>query len=280
MIGDPMSKTVLLAFLLLSSPFATDTLKACDDKPPPPGALELKYTKVAFDICPKLSDISESETGATAKFYNGVWWDKVPDNSLYADNADGSLAISYGGSLTTAPRSMVEGTLPLLAGAKGFFVEFEISVSNDDPDHFPAVWLMPIEHNNRMEDSYPPDERDFERWLEIDVDEGGFAPGPMGTAISWSGIWPKYNRIRSNPDLNNEKIDRSQRHRFAAGFDPRTLKITFWYNDKIQYVASGKSVPEIARRQHFYVIMNASSHKLGLPYTLNIYRVRAFVPDL
>ncbi|MCA1392270.1 hypothetical protein I6F33_11115 [Bradyrhizobium sp. BRP20] len=214
------------------------------------------------------------------KLYNGHWWTKsTPSPSLYSERPDGTLAIAQGGAVTSVPKTMVQGSLPLLSGDKGFFVEFETSLSDDHEDHFPAVWLMPIEHNQRQEDSYPPDERGFERWLEIDVDEGGFSPGPMATAISWSGIWPNYQRVRSNPNLRNDKIDRSQRHRFGAGFDPEHLKITFWYDDKVQYVASGASVPEIARKQHFYIIMNADAHKLKLPYQLYIHRVRAFIPE-
>jgi hypothetical protein len=277
-----MSKTVqcFAVIILLSNLFVTDRLEAaCDDKPPPKGAIALKYTKVAFDFCPKVSDIAMDGKETGKKLYNGVWWENaLPDKSFYSDNPDGSLSVSKDGGLVTVPRSMVPGQLPLLAGDRGFFVEFEVSLSNDHQDHFSAVWLMPIEHNQRQEDSYPPEAGGFERWLEIDVDESGFSPGPMGTAIAWSGIWPNYKRVRSNPNLHNTKIDRTQRHRFAAGFDPENLKITFWHNDKIQYVASGESVPEIARKQHFYVLMNATSHKLELPYTLNIYRIRAFVP--
>lgn len=257
-----------------------ESVHACDDRPPPIGAVSLKYTNVAFDFCPRPADISFSGQGTTAKLYNGHWWtNSIPSPSLYSEGPDGSLAIAQGGAVTSVPRTMVRGSLPLLPGDRGFFVEFEVSLSDDHADHFPAVWLMPIEHNQRHEDSYAPDERGFERWLEIDVDEGGFSPGPMATAISWSGFWPNYQRVRSNPNLHNEKIDRAQRHRFGAGFDPERLKITFWYDEKVQYVASGASVPEIAKKQHFYMIMNADAHKLKLPYELYIHRVRAFVPE-
>ncbi|QAU48748.1 hypothetical protein [Bradyrhizobium guangzhouense] len=253
---------------------------ACDDGPMPIGAAELQYTKVAFDFCPHTSDIALDGKGATARLYNETWWDKaIPAPSLYSESTDGSLAISLGGVLASVPRAMVGGSLPLLSGDRGFFVEFETSLSDNDPDHFSAVWLMPIEHNQRQEDSYPPDPRGFERWIEIDVDESGFAPGPMGTTLSWSGIWPKYERVRSNPNLYNEKIDRTVRHRFAAGFNPEKLTVTFWYDDKIQYVASGPSVPEIARKQNFYIILDATTHKLGHPYTLYIHRIRAYVPE-
>ncbi|WP_146101339.1 hypothetical protein [Bradyrhizobium sp. AC87j1] len=212
--------------------------------------------------------------------FNGVWWQtSLPDASVYVDNSDGSLSLKLGGVLATVPTDMREGKVPLLIGKRGFYVEFETSLSDNDPDHFPAVWLMPIEHNSRREDSYPPDEPGFERWLEIDIDEGGFAPGPMATAIHWHGKWPNYNKIRSSPNLSNSKIDRTQKHRFGASFDPNVMKLTFWHNDQVQYVASKESVPEVALKQHFYVIMNAASRKARTPYTMNIYRVRAFVPE-
>ncbi|MBB4365099.1 hypothetical protein GGD65_006163 [Bradyrhizobium sp. CIR18] len=269
----------MVCFVVLTS--STYSVEACDDRPPPIGAVALKYTNVAFDFCPTLADISLSGHGTAAKLYNGHWWTRsTPSPSLYGEGPNGSLAITLGGAVTSIPKTMRgPGSLPLLPGNRGFFVEFEASLSDDHEDHFPALWLMPIEHNQRQEDSYPPDERGFERWLEIDVEEGGFSPGPMATAISWSGTWPNYQRLRSNPNLRNEKIDRTQAHRFGAGFDPEHLKITFWYDGKIQYVASGASVPEIARRQHFYIIMNADTRKLQIPYKLYIHRVRAFVPE-
>jgi hypothetical protein len=266
------------AFLmLLTFPMAVP-LRACEDKPPPPGAMALGSTQVVYDLCPSVSDISTDGEPGTAKLYRGVWWSNdVPDKSVYSNNPDGSLAIPLAAGLTSIPRKMIPGSLPLLTGDREFFVEFEASLSDDDPDHFPAVWLMPIEHNQRQEDHYPPDEHGFERWLEIDVDEGGFSPGPKGTAISWTGVWPNYKKVQSNPDLHNKKIDRTRRHRFGAGFNPQNLTISFWYDDKLQYTASGESVAKIATKQHFYVIMNADTHGRNLPYTLNVYRVRAFV---
>lgn len=273
---------MLLSSLSIAAPVGACAapVRACKGKPPPRGAVALGATRVAFDFCPKVSDISADGKPGASKLYSGVWWENaVPAKTVYSNNPDGSLSIPYPAGLATVPRTMVPGSLPLLAGDRAFFVEFEVSLSDDNPDHFPAVWLMPIEHNQRQEDSYPPDKPGFERWLELDVDEGGFSPGPMGTAISWSGVWPNYKRVRSNPDLHNRRIDRSQRHTFGAGFDPRHLTISFWYDDKLQYTASGDSVPAIARKQHFYLIMNADSHnhRHHLQYNMNVYRVRAFV---
>jgi hypothetical protein len=274
----PGAVTNIAFAVLLSSVAMFGPVKACEQKPPPSGAIALGTTHAAFDICPSVSEISADGEPGTAAFYRGVWWEKtVPDQSVFSNNADGSLSIPYPAGLATVPRKMIPGSLPLLAGDQAFFIEFEVSLSDDNPDHFPAVWLLPIEHNQRQEDRYPPDEPGFERWLELDVDEGGFTPGPMGTAISWSGVWPNYKRLRSNPNLHNEKIDRAQRHRFGAGFDPKHLTISFWYDDKLQYTASGQSVPDIARKQHFYLIMNAASQGRHLPYNMNVYRIRTFV---
>jgi hypothetical protein len=47
-----------------------------------------------------------------------------------------------------------------------------------------------------------PDSPGFERWMELDVDEGGFGPGLLGTVHSWSGIAPNYTNI-SGPNNYN-----------------------------------------------------------------------------
>lgn len=253
--------------------------QACESRPVPPGARALGYTRIAFDLCPTLSDISLDGIGNATALYNSVWWSpKIPSPSLYADAPDGGVTIAMGGALATVPRTMVPGKLPLLSGSSGFYVEFETRISDNDRDHWPAVWLMPIEHNGRHEDHYPPDVARYERWQEIDVDEGGYAPGPMGTAIAWEGIWPNVKRTRSNPNLKNDPIDRTVRHRFGAGYDPKKLTITFWYDEKQQYTAESPAVSEITRRQNFYLIMNSQSHKTKTPYTMTVYRIRAFVP--
>ncbi len=58
------------------------------------------------------------------------------------------------------------GKIPYLSGEKGFYVEFTYRISSNDRDCFPAVWLMPIEHNARKNDQYAGDEKGYERWME------------------------------------------------------------------------------------------------------------------
>jgi hypothetical protein len=65
-------------------------------------------------------------------------------------------------------------------------------------------------------------------------------------------------------------------HRFAAAYDPRTLAITYFFDDIAQYVAQSPSVSEVMRKQHFYAIVCAQSRGLNADYRVRILRVRAY----
>lgn len=56
-----------------------------------------------------------------------------------------------------------------------------------------AVWMMPVQHSGSngeaLGDVYSSDPAGYERWMELDVDEGGFTVGEMGAVISWQGSW-------------------------------------------------------------------------------------------
>jgi hypothetical protein len=255
------------------------TATACPSNPIPPGARELNLTKTVINLCPKVSDIALDGKGRSV-LYNGTWWNpEIPTADHYQDSPDGSLSIALGGRLTTVSRDMKPGKLPLLSGKHKFYVEFEAYISENLKDHWPALWLMPIEHNVQHDDHRPGESKKYERWLEIDVDEGGFAPGPMATAIAWEGVWPNYKRTRSNPNLRNDPIDRTQKHIFGVGYDPQSLTLSFWHNNKLQYVAKPPAIPEIARDQNFYIIMSAQTKGKKLPYTMNVVQVRAYADD-
>jgi hypothetical protein len=258
-----------------SSAVATEAV--CPLRADPPAATTRHLSKL-FDFCPVLADISTDGLGPST-LYNGTWWQikDPPRPSLYTQH-DGALEIAVGGCVASvAPKTMQPGTLPLLSGSAPFYIEFDYALSNaDGNDHFPAVYLMPVEHDAKQRDHYPSDPSHFERYQEIDVDEGGFSPGPMGTAIAWAGVWPHYERTRSEPDLHNVPIDRTLPHRFAAAYDPRTLAITYLFDDVAQYVAQAPSVSEVIRKQHFYAIVCAQSHGLNADYRMRILRVRAY----
>ncbi|MBC7289304.1 MAG: glycoside hydrolase family 5 protein, partial [Armatimonadetes bacterium] len=129
----------------------------------PLGAALLGYTKCVINERPRAEDIAPGKSGPY-KWFSGQWWysDRAPSLDHYF-TADGALAIRLGGEVVSLPLDFSRGKLPLLPGADGFYVEFEYWLSDDDPDHWPAVWLMPAEHNPRGDDHYPGDPPDFRR---------------------------------------------------------------------------------------------------------------------
>ncbi len=163
-----------------------------------------------------------------------------------------------------------------MPGTNGFYVEFDVRLSDNDPDHFPAVWLMPAEHNGAQLDHYAADAAGFERWMELDIDEGGFGPGLTGTVHNWTGVYPDYQHVQNPSNVSSVAIDRSQKHTFGAGFDPVKQTVTWWLDGVRQMAAGPPHVPAIAARQHFYLIMSAQSHRKNKTYSMFVSAVRAY----
>ena len=192
---------------------------------------------------------------------------------------DGVLVLSLGGDLVSTPRDFSAGKLPLLPGADGFYVEFDVRLSDNDPDYFPAVWLMPAEHNGKQEDHYAGDPPGYERWMELDIDEGGFGPGLTGTVHSWSGIWEQgYHNVQNPNNVSVVPIDRSKTHTYGASYDPLHQSVSWWVDGAEQMSAGPPHVPAIATKQRFYLIISAQSHGKQRPYSMFVSGVRAYVP--
>lgn len=263
----------------------------------PPGAAALGYTVKVIDEHPTVADIAPNNANhGNYKWFNGAWWDRIrPATNLYA-TVNGDLAISYdaasdkGGCLIGSPRDLSTGALPLLDGSKGFYVEFDTRLSDNDTNHWPAVWMMPVEHSggggNAIHDIYPGDPAGYERWMELDVDEGSLAKsgGAMCSAISWTGAWGHgggYKRDIANNWATGEALDRTQVHTFGASYDPFKRQVTSWVDGKQQWQTpvNSKSVPEIAARQHFYPILSVWRQDKGThkPYSMYVRGVRAYV---
>lgn len=263
----------------------------------PPGAAALGYTEKVIDERPTAADIApDNANSGSYKWFNGAWWDgKRPPMSLYG-TTDGVLTIRYdpaidvGGCLIGTPRDLSRGALPWLDGARGFYIEFDTRLSDNDPNHWPAVWVMPVEHSggsgNPVNDVYPGDPPGFERWMELDVDEGGLAKsgGAMSSVISWTGDPGQggYRSEISNNWATGKAIDRTKVHTFGASYDPIKRQVTSWLDGRQEWQTpvNCKSVPEIAARQHFYPILSVWRIDKGThtPYTLYVSGVRAYVP--
>ena len=266
----------IVSVLVAAECFATE---AAAGRKVPPGAAALGYTKCVIDERPSTADISFDNKG-NAKWFNGLWCTPPVPRGKF-EMVDGVLAIHLDGVLVSAPCDFSpRGRLPLLPGKDGFYVEFDVRLSDNDHDHWPAVWLMPIENDQKNTNHYEGDPPDRTRYMELDVDEGSMGPGMAGTVHSW--IWRngRVERHRHNP--NNyvfTPLDRAKVHTFGASYDPTKTTVTWWLDGVKQMSATKPYCPEIAAKQHFYLIMNANyQHKKDMDYRMFVSSVRAYVP--
>jgi hypothetical protein len=243
----------------------------------PPGAAALGFTKCVINERPTAADIAPGPSG-DYKWFSGQWYAAPPSANHYSTRR-GVLRLDLGGDLVSAPRNFTTGKLPLLPGADGFYVEFDCRLSDNDPDHFPAVWLMPAEHNGTRADQYAGDPAGYERWMELDVDEGGFGPGLTGTVHSFQGIYENgYRQIQNPNNVSPHSLDRPRKHTFGVSYDPVRQTVCWWLDGFRQMSAGAPYVPAIGARQRFYLIISAQSHGKSRPYGLYVSGVRAYVP--
>lgn len=276
--SGPLPWLLAAGCCLLASERAQADSLICEDPTPPAGATQVGATQAAFRDCPRLEDVDFSGRADGRKYYAGLYFTPLKDKALYAQ-ADDGLVLQRGAAVATVKTTSHPGLFPLLSGARPFYIEAQVATSSNHRDNFPAVWLMPIEHNLRMEDVYPPDPKSFERWFELDIDEGGFGPGSHHTAISWTGIYPNYQKIQNPNPTSKEPLDRTQPNVFGVSYSPEDLTVRWWLNGKQVLEASHPYVPEIARRQNFYLIVSAQSHKNISQYDMKLMGVRAFVGE-
>jgi hypothetical protein len=243
----------------------------------PRGAADLGYTKRVINERPVAADIAPGPNGKF-KWFSGQWWAPQRPSLKRYSTQKGELALTLGGELVSTPIDFTAGALPLLSGADGFYVEFDVRLSDNDADHFPAVWLMPAEHNSKMEDQYPGDPANYQRWMELDIDEGGFGPGMTGTVHSHEGIFPKVTQVQNPNNVCPAPLDRAKKHTFGSSYDPVKQTVTWWLDGVRQMSAGAPFVPAVAAKQHFYLIISAQSHGKKKPYTMFVSGVRAWVP--
>lgn len=251
------------------------TSRICTDATVPAGAAQVGAQQLLFRDCPQIAEVDFTGRANNRKYYNGLYFTRPRPRSLYDQAGDG-LILKRGGVVATVKMTSYPGQFPLLSGARPFYIEVQASTSSNHRDNFPAIWLMPIEHNLRMEDVYPPDPKSFERWFELDIDEGGFGPGGHHTAISWSGIHPNYKKVQNPNPTSKVPLDRTQPNVFGVSYDPSTLTVKWWLNGKQVLEAGPPAVPEIARQQNFYLIVSAQSHKNISDYHMTFMGVRAY----
>ena len=275
-----MRSTNRIVAALLPAVGVVSGMVARSEPAAPPGAAALGYTKCILNEHPTAADIAPGKNG-DCKWFSGQWYAGEGPSLDHYRTAGGALALALGGDLVSTSRDFTGGKLPLLPGPDGFYVEFAVQLSGNDPDYWPAVWLMPAEHNGQQEDHYEGDPPGYERWMEFDIDEGGFGPGLTGTVHSWYGIWgqgPGYEHVQNPNNVPNVPLDRRQRHTFGGSYDPGRQKVTWWVDGVEQMSAGAPYVPAVAAKQHFYLIISAQTHGASKPYDMLVSGVRAYVP--
>jgi len=246
----------------------------------PPGAAALGYTLCVINEKPVASDIAPGSKG-NYKWFSGQWWETPPPLSDYSTISN-TLALSLGGELVSTPRDFSTGALPVLPGSNGFYVEFDFQLSDNNPDHWPGVWLLPVENNAQQQDCYPAlypqDPPGYERCMEFDVEEGGWNPGLLGTVHFWTGVPPNVSSIWNSNNASPIPLDLSKKHTFGGSYDPIHQEVAWWVDGVYQMDAGSPYVPVVAALQHFYLILTAASISANTPYKMMVSGVRAYVP--
>lgn len=242
---------------------------ACAGQDPPPGAQSLGYLHKVFCMAPTTADIADA--GSSASLYSGSWYSKNPAPLSLYSMSGGVLGIANGGGVMTQTRQSTPGLLPLLLGSAGFYVEFAERLSDNDSDHWPAAWLMPQEHDLHHTDHLASDPPGYERWMELDADEGGFNAGHHGAVINWWGKYPQYQHQNyGNDPASTFGMDRTQQHVFGLSYDPKGQKVTWWVDGVSVGGASTQAVPAIVNTYHYYLIIGNQNHGANHPYTMYV----------
>ena len=245
----------------------------------PPGAAALGYTKEVINDDPTPADVAPYPIySGNYKWFRGLWFDGVQNNS-YISATNGVLAITLGGEMQAAPHDWSTGALPVLPGTNGFYVEFVYWLSDNNSDHWPAVWMDTVEHATGQ-DVYAGEPAGYEQWMELDVQEGGFSAGLTGTSHYWYGIYPNYGNDQNGNNETGPAIDQTKPHIWGASYNPTNSTVTWWVDGVEQMSSTGQAsgVPAVAAMQHDVLIINAASHGAQTPYTMYVSEVRAFVP--
>jgi hypothetical protein len=183
------------------------------------------------------------------------------------------MAIALGGGISTQAHRGMQGALPYLSGAQGFYVEFAMHLSSNDTDHFEGLYLETAEHTMGL-DHLSTDPAGFERWTEIDVSESGYGPGSLSSVINWSGTAPHFASKAFNSWGHDAVLDFTQEHIYGVSYDPATNVLQYY----IDNVPSWKTTPvgSVIKDFHYYLIMGSGSHGSHTPYDTIIRYVAAY----
>jgi len=248
----------------------------------PSGAAALGYTVQMFHIVPTVAMVSTTDTNSTSALYPGLESSSVATNLQdlkFLSMVNGVFTINYTGALATSwvsseTHQSTQGTIPLLPGSSGFYIEAGIRLSSSDPDNYPAFYLMPAEHNGTQSDHIATSPKGYENWLEVDVleEEAGTAQSNL---INYQGIYPNYTRVMNYwraPTPFNWTVE----HIYGMSFDPIAREVQFYLDGKPTLKASMATAPTIVDTYKYYFILGVRNHGLKKPYQMYVSYVAAY----
>ncbi|HEU4959250.1 MAG TPA: hypothetical protein VFT56_02480 [Sphingomonas sp.] len=185
----------------------------------------------------------------------GAPWERdkaTPDHVSFS--RDG-MCIRSVANVAGARPHYLPSTAPILDADKPFYVEVSARSTSNDNSNWPAIWLMPLEH-----DGHRDSVAGIEHWAELDLYEGGFSRGPQFAAHQWSGVYPHYSTKPEYLRLTTA-FDATKMHRFGLSWEPETSAITWWLDGRKSYSLNNPDVFRISAHHHFYLIMGAQKHR-------------------
>src|ERR1700722_19799092 len=141
-----MNRLIFLLAIVLAAVGQPAVSQTCPSLPS--GAAALGYTAQMFYIVPTVAMVSTTDTNSTSALYPGEQFASVALNLSelkYQTMVNGVFAFNYTGAgatswITSVTHQATQGTLPLLLGSNGFYIEAGIRLSSTDPDHSPAFF--------------------------------------------------------------------------------------------------------------------------------------------
>ncbi len=277
-----MNRLILLLAIVLAAVGQSAVSQTCTTLPP--GAAALGYTVQMFHIVPTVAMVSTTDTDSTHALYPGEEFTSVATNLQelkFLSMVNGLFTLNYTGPgattwVSSETHQATQGTIPLLLGSNGFYIEAGIRLSSSDPDHYPSFFIMPAEHNTRKSDHPATSPTGYEDWLEVDALEEELSVGTaQHNLIEYKGIYPNYTRTM-NFWRSPTPFTWTAEHIFGVSFDPIAREVQFYLDGKPTLKASMATAPTIVDTYHYYFILGARSHGLNKPYQMYVSYVAAY----
>ena len=248
----------------------------------PSGAAALGYTVKKYSIVPTVAMVSTTDTNSTSALYPGQEFNPVATNLQelkFLTMVNGVFTFNFTGpgasaSVTSETHQATQGSIPLLLGSNGFYIEAGIRLSSNNPDHYPLFLIMPAEHNTSGSDHIASEPTGYENWLEISAmeEQAGTAQSNL---LNWAGIYPDFTRTM-NYWRHPAPFDWTVEHIYGASFDPIARIVQFYLDGKPTLKASMANAPSIVDTYHYYFSLSARSHGLNEPYQMYVSYVAAY----